>query len=211
MEAECIIYGTDSTQPISDNIYCKIDSFKFPYFSETHKYLEFQSSFNHENITINNWGSYFGKKEKIQLINDCYVPYNYKFTLSKNYLFKEDYDTNQIIFAVTGNLEENNQALFKEQSIFFNIMPNFFVDDNYYNDADCSIAINKGKLSGDYVMVCYLNAKNKVQFFQTIAPTLYDSNSQNILIDSSSIYSLKSTLINYSKFSGLFLLLFLII
>lgn len=90
-------------------------------------------------------------------------------------------------------------------------MPTFFVDDNYSNEADCSIAQNKGKLSGDYVMVCYLNVKQKVKFFPTIAPTGYDSNSENILISNSYEYSMKATLLNYSKFSGLLLLLFLII
>lgn len=207
VEADCSINGTDLSQSTQDKINCKIDFIKFPYFIDTHISIELPNTFEH--FKIINWASFIKKNGTIELENECLMFYNYTFILSKNYLFKYDDDTNKIIFAITGELEENSHLLARESTTFFSISPIFYVDDNYYNESDCAISENKGKLPGNYVMVCYLNVKEKIQIFPTITPVLYELN--YILINSSSKYTMKACFTNYSKFSGIVLILLYLI
>ena len=207
VEAECNINGTDLSQSTQEKINCKIDFIKFPYFIDTHKSIELPDTFGH--FKIINWDEFIKKNGTIKLKNECVMPYNYEFILSKNHLFKYDDDTNKIIFAISGELEKNGHLLPIDPTLFFSISPIFYVDDNYYDESDCAISVNKGKLPGNYVMVCYLNVKEKIQIFPTITPELYVLN--YILINSSSKYTMKAGFTKYSKFSGIVLILLYLI
>jgi len=203
VEAFCTIYGTSSNQLQSDDsnyIYCKVDSVQFPIFYQKHGYVELPNKFSTETITFDKWENFFGSDSKIKITVDCFQPYTYEFNPSGDYESEYDKEDDMTVFGVYGSLKKNNEAITLREDDFISFQANFLLDKDYHLD-DCMITKDD---KGKYVMACTIDGVHKqIQFYYT---TCYTGD-YYVLIDTSKAFELKGTMFNYSKLSGLLLVL----
>lgn len=203
IDATCTIYGKSSTQLKSDDssyIYCQVDPIKFPIFYQKHGYIELPNSFSTETITFDRWGEFFGSDSQIKFKVDCFQPYLYEFTPSNSYETHYMDEFNITAFIIKGTWKKNDptvsQNLDEDEEI--SISTNFLVNRDFYSD-ECTIT----KAGGQTSISFGIEGKPKqVQFFTTLGEA-YD---YYVLINASPVYDFV-TRFNYSKFSGLFLVL----